>query len=498
MSKDKRKGFIIGFIIFLIIFIIGIIRKELQNDTFYTIKVGESIFKNGIDMLDHFSIHEGLPYTYPHWLYDCIIYLIYKVGSFTGIYISTIILYTILVLMVFITSKKITNNLSVAAFSTFICTISVCGFATARAQLVSFIIFATEIYFIESYLISSKKRYLFGLLFLSVLLCNMHVAVWPFYFVLYLPYIAEYIIALICNKIKLKKENKFIKYLKRKFILEKNSNIKYLILTMFLSIFTGFITPIKDTPYTYIIKTMMGNSQKYIEEHQTITWLTSPFTIIMAIETIFLTFFNKAKLRDFFMICGLVLMSIISIRHMALLGLIGTICFARVFDLFFLNFTFNIDEPIIKFFKKKIVLIPAFLIVITFTTLMTIHNAKSPFIREELYPIKAVEYIKENLDIEKMRLYNEYNYGSYILLNDIKVFIDSRADLYTKEFNNKEDIFDDYYYIGLHHELTLNKYKITHLLLPKEGNDIRNKIVNDKNYELIYEDENFEIYKKNS
>lgn len=50
-----------------------------QNDTFYTIKIGELIFNKGIDMQDHFTIH-NLPYTYPHWLYDLIIYLIYNTG----------------------------------------------------------------------------------------------------------------------------------------------------------------------------------------------------------------------------------------------------------------------------------------------------------------------------------------------------------------------------------------------------------------------------------
>ncbi len=34
---------------------------------------------------------------------------------------------------------------------------------------------------------------------IPILLANLHCAVWPFYFVLYLPYIAEYILALTCD-----------------------------------------------------------------------------------------------------------------------------------------------------------------------------------------------------------------------------------------------------------------------------------------------------------
>ena len=44
--------------------------------------------------------------------------------------------------------------------------------------------------------------------------------------------------------------------------------------------------------------------------------------------------------------------------------------------------------------------------------------------------------------MSSMRLFNEYNYGSYLLYEGIPVFIDSRADLYAPEFNGtrKEDI----------------------------------------------------------
>ena len=34
---------------------------------------------NGIDMMDHFSFHTNLAYTYPHWLYDVCTYLIYNI-----------------------------------------------------------------------------------------------------------------------------------------------------------------------------------------------------------------------------------------------------------------------------------------------------------------------------------------------------------------------------------------------------------------------------------
>ena len=96
---------------------------------------------------------------------------------------------------------------------------------------------------------------------------------------------------------------------------------------MIASLVTGLITPIGDTPYTYLIKTMMGNSQKYIQEHQMATLKDSIFTIIIVIETLFLAIISKIKLRDLFLILGLSFMSIISLRHIGILTVGICICF---------------------------------------------------------------------------------------------------------------------------------------------------------------------------
>ena len=96
-----------------------------------------------------------------------------------------------------------------------------------------------------------------------------------------------------------------------------------------------------------------------------------------------------------------------------------------------------------------------------------------------------------------MRLFNDYNFGSYLLFNDIPVFIDSRADLYTKQFNGLDyDIFDDYQDMGLIYKEKFDFYGITHLLIYKTFSPVSGQIENDKNYKLLYEDTNFALYEK--
>ena len=321
-------------VILIVIFCISITPVTLQNDTFYTIKVGEHIAKYGIDNQDPFSWHQDLAYTYPHWGYDLVTYYIYSAFGMTGIYITTCILSCILGLAIYLTNTKLIKN----SVTSFIITIGamylIQDYIAARAQLPSFILFVLTIYFIEMFLSTKKKRYALGLVIIPTILANTHVAVFPFYFVLYLPYIAEYIIAvlgdiIIYHKCKILKLKKSIKKLEIKENIEKlmikkeqlenlekrveriktkreeqlenpykikiikNSNVKWLILIMIICIFTGFLTPIGTTPYTYLVKTMEGNTTQNINEHQ-------PMTLSNETEVMATLLISKRQLSIFF------------------------------------------------------------------------------------------------------------------------------------------------------------------------------------------------------
>ena len=149
-------------ILLIAIFCFAISPVTLQNDTFYTIEIGEHIIENGIDMKDPFSFHD-LEYTYPHWLYDVGIYLIYSVGGQLGIYISTITLAVTLGILMYATNVKLTKK----RVTSFVITIGAMyllrDFIAARAQLATFILFVLTIYFIERFLETKNKRYAIGL-----------------------------------------------------------------------------------------------------------------------------------------------------------------------------------------------------------------------------------------------------------------------------------------------------------------------------------------------
>lgn len=543
MNKEVKISFNIVAIICIILLSASLAPITLQNDTFYTIKIGEHILEKGIDMKDPFSIHE-LPYTYPHWLYDVGIYLIYNAGGMTGIYISTIILSCILGILMYFTSKKIVKNDLVSFLLTLGAMYVLGTFIAARAQLLTYILFTLQILFIENFIETKKKRYALGLIIIPIIIANVHLAVWPFYFVPFLPYIAEYLIAIILDsnliyKIDLMHRKNTIKKLSRKqgneekianleaeykrkderfekfkeiekekrknpykLKIERKDNVKWLILIMIICLFTGLLTPLGDAPYTYLIKTMQGNTTKSINEHlPTVLIESTNMLMIVAIILSILVFTDtKIKLRDLFMLGGLIVLALMSKRQLSMLVILGVYSIGRLITDLFNKYDPNGTKKfmtIISSFFGKIITI---LLIVLFCVCLFKAKAGEKFIDANSYPVKASEYIKENLNLKEIRLYNDYNYGSYLLYQDIPVFIDSRADLYTPEFNGDKDkdIFTDFIRVSslsTHYNEIFKKYEITHIIT-STNSKMNLFISKDENYNKLYEDDNFVIYER--
>lgn len=498
---NKRIIFEVLAIVLIAIFCISLTPRTLQNDTFYTIKIGEHIIQEKeIDMIDPFSWHENLEYTYPHWLYDVIIYGIYSIGGMTGIYISTCIFAIILGITVYKVNSKLARNQVVSFFITIGVMYMLKDYITARAQLVTFILFILQIFAIEKLIETKQKRYGLALIIISILVANLHVAVWPFTFVLYLPYIAEYIIAILEEKTA----KKFGKEVKQgeKLLTEKKDGVKLLVIVMIICILTGLLTPLGTTPYTYLVKTMQGNTTDNINEHQPLILINDSAVISAIIILLAILIFTKAKIRlsDLIMLGGLTLLMFYSKRQSTIWVLVGGIILNK---LIYSLLEKDADKKAINSIISKFGIFALMVIMLSASFYLIRPKLKTQYIDESLYPVQMSEFIlnyfeENNIDISTVRLYNEYNYGSYLLYKDIPVFIDSRADLYAPEFNGGRDIFTDFIEssnLSVYFGDIFKKYDITHVILYK--NSKINMIITETNlrgYKLIKADDNFVFY----
>lgn len=545
-EKEQKIIFIIVAVSCIVLFAFAISPKTLQNDTYYTIKIGEYIYENGISNLteDIFSWHE-LPYTYPHWLYDLGVFLIYNTFGHAGIYASTIILASLLGIVIYQLCSKLSNNKIVSLIITIGSMYLLEPYIAARAQLLTFILFGLTVYFIEMFLETHKKRYGVYLIIIPLIIANVHCAVFPFYFVLYMPYIAEFLLISfvdwdldkkiqrlivkgllkvcknpkVCEKLQKKydaipdeiseKRRKRNKLRENPFRIKvtKNFFVIPLIFIMLASACTGVLNPAGDGAYTYLYKTMQGNTTDSINEHQPMVLIQcEEFMFVLCLFLAILVFTDtKIKLSDLFMLLGLTYLAFKTKRQISMFAIFCAPILAKLIAAMFEKYDKETCKKLMNFAGSCL---GACVIILTFA-LVSIDMLKDivddPYVDSGTYPVEASDWILENLDYKNIKLYNEYNYGSYLLFRGIPVFIDSRADLYAPEFNRDlenddtgRDIFSDALNIAgiaYNYKDAFEKYGVTHVISYSDSKLVM-LLSDDSEYKKLYDDDRFTIFER--
>ena len=267
--------------------------------------------------------------------------------------------------------------------------------------------------------------------------------------------------------------------------------INVLIIAFLLCVLSGFFNLNHNQCFTHFIYLKMGTTLNHIGEHQPIVLYDNPDFFLYL--TILLILFYKSKekisIKNILLLGGLFFLTICSYRHLALFLIVGVYPIIEYFSKY---------EFKSKLYKQKIVLF--FLVFSVCISCFQFYiNFNKKYIFNE-YPIDAAKYINNKINKDDMVLFNDYNYGSYLIFNNIKVFIDSRASLYTKQFNNlKYDIYEDWNLVCStgKYKKVFDRYKINHILT-KKNSILDYSLKSDYKYERIYSDKNYVIYKYNN
>ena len=488
--KNNRKIYII-FALFIIFITAVSVRRVMQNDIFFTIATGREMLANGYDNMDHLTWHEGLSFYKLRWAFDIIMTLLYNVTGFTGIYIFVIIIAVLTMLSLFYILIKQKNNKVLAFIATICSSLIMAGIGTftARAQIMSYLFLLLEVFFIERLLLTNKKRYYIYLFLISVLLVNFHASVWPVSIILVMPFLAEAIL----NKIIKKKKNIKLEI--------ENLNIKPLIITIILLFIGSFLSPIGVYTYIYMFKVMGTISSEFIAELQPTNLLTSLGMCSMLVVYTIIALATKAKIkvRDLLLFFGLFIMAALAVRNQSFFYIIGFIPLTRIVNDFFETYDNEhlLEKLTSKLNKNSLLAILAICILI-FMIPAIIQRTMEEYVDKKAYPVDATEYILNNLDYENMRIYDHFNFGSYLEFKGIKTFIDSRCEVYCKEFNNV-DILEDWLNVincTKHYDEIFEKYNIDYAIV-YNTEKINTYLSKDENYTKLYEDDYFSIYKCN-
>lgn len=484
---EKLKNVLI--IILIIIFTISLVPKTFQNDTFWTIVLGQNILEHGVQNEEELVWHEGLNFINPRWLFDVTIASIYNTFDLIGVYVFVIVMACIQALLYNYILNKITSRKYLAFIFTLITIYYASDVFTARGQTISFLLYILEFYALEQLVKNNKKWFSLLLIVIPILLANVHASVYAIYFIFYLPYIAEYI----WSKINLKNEND------TKITIANNIKISQILILMVIGGLAGFCTIPGLIPHTYMFKTMGQPVDSFIDEMKPVSFFSSIWFSTLIIITIAIIGFTRTKVRlsDCLFILGFALMAHSTNRAIYFFYFISSICVFRMINDFLTEYdiTFKLENSNMVFKIFEI----AFVITIILTSVKgVIRQASHKYADSAMAPAEIADYIINRLDVDNIRLYNSFNVGGYLEYRGIKTFIDSRAELFTPAFNEDCQILNDFLNMvsgSESYKKIFEKYGITHAILEKD--EIANQyIVYDPEWKQIYDYGNFLLYEK--
>ena len=429
-----------------------------ENDIWFLMSYGKYIVNHGFPHFDILSMHSNFKLVIQQWVPSVLFYESYKLlGSLGLIFlvfvINVLIVYFLYKLCLVISNHKVCSSVIT---SSIIALLLEMNFIVPRPQIFSLLFLIILLYLLESYLKKDTKKIYF-LPLISLLLINFHASMWPVFFIFCMPYVALLVV------------NYFTK---------KDKAISKLLLMMFLSFLAGFLNPYTIANMTYAF-TSYG-----VKEINEIIIEMAPFNL-----TGTLAIANYLVLILFYLVCFAMIHTKKVSLHYILLTF-GTfymsLCNMRNFSLFyiaslpFLSSTLNIkDNPK----KTKPCYLIYLIIIITFVTTITYKALNNDYhIKNDNEPL--VKYLQKENYKGKMKLYADYDNGSYYEFYGYHPYIDARAEIFLKVNNGKEDIFHEYYLLNdrqLDPETFLAKYNFTHLVTTK-GDVIYEYLINNSNY----------------
>ena len=461
------------FCFLLVPILFGIIRStHLDNDTWFILNYGRYILNHGFPTVDPFTIHEGLNLVIQQWLIDILFYKVYSLFGNNSLYfiVNLVNIYLVFItyqLLMLVTNKK--RNLSVL-FTTIIVTLFDLYFLTSRPQIFSASLLLTELYILEKYEKTKDKRVLLFLPLLSLIMINCHASMWLMLFCFCLPFFI----------------NTF-SFKVGKVVSVGGKKIDFIIPILGM-IIAGFINPYGIKAMTYVLTSynipwiynMVGEMK--IPSIHSLVGFTSYFIVFSIYLTYVVFVTKKNKIYHLLLLIGTTYLAISSNRGVLFL-IISSI---YPISYYIQNKFYVIKEPSDKLKKKAQFLFSVLCILVLLTFLYQLNNSKVNFSNSI---IDGVNDMVEQENINDIRLfchYDDCNYAEYL---GIKTYSDSRAEIFLKANNKKEDILKELYELGTMSdsdiEKFLEKYQFTHLIV-RSYSPLYEYLVNNDNYQVIY------------
>ncbi len=452
--------FLVAFSLFLMLFL------RCDIDYFWHYKAGEYMVKHGeILTKDIFSWSLNQYYWMSHeWLFEVIIYGLDVIFGKFHVFVYVFSITLILLFFLFFSQKKeYLKNIPFALFWTAFFILIFTGLS-GRPQLLSFLLLAVSVWLIFYYFYHPDSKRIYFLPLISFFWANVHGGSSN------LPYLLCFL-TIFCGLFQFSFSKIEAVRLSRKQII---TYFVVAIICMVAIVLNPHGIKMLFYPYQNMADSLMLST---IAEWQpsNLNEISHYVYFVFALVTLGIMIFSKKKIRFldaiyylFFLYLGLK-----SIRFWFFSYLVYT------FFIFYYVPKRKVDS-----YTCSLILVFSILLVAIFIR----GFSYSDVISTKSLSDSAIQVLKKE---RPERLFNYYDYGAYLIYQDIDVFIDGRADLYSKY------IYEDYQDISRlkygFPEL-ISKYQFDYFIVPKESG-LASYLKSTPDYSLIYQDKKCSIFK---
>lgn len=437
-----------------------------ETDFFWHIKAGEYMSKHGILTKDVFSWYMyGTSWMSHEWLFEIIIYNLTKLLGNSFNFIFPFVCISILELIFFIYNKK--NYLKNIPFTLLwiIFNLLFVFYIQIRPHLISYIFLALTIWFLYDLYKNENSKKIYILPFLSICWANVHGGSSNLGYIFCFIFLITGLFSFKFSKIEAKRIN-------------KKQAFKYLIVMILSMIsvcinvhgFKMFLYPYQNMGDTLMLSNITEWQPTVLSDASHYPY----FVLVILILFVFIFSKKKIQLIDFVLFGVSLLLGFKSIR--------------------FWSFTYIIMNFVVFDYvgKRKIdrsTCLGIFLLSLSLI-LFSITNFPNLSPSNDLLDEKVINILKTE---KPKRLYNMYDYGGILIYNDIEVFVDGRADLYSKynykDYLNISSLKGDY-------PKLIDKYNFDYFLVSDKYQLYTYLKYNDK-YELVYKNKKmgFALYR---
>ncbi len=465
----KKHKYVLGISFLLVcfsLFMTMLFHKE--SDYLWHVKAGEYMVKNkGVLTKDVFSWFMNGKYWMSHeWGFDVLIYLLKSVFGKSHLFIYPFLCITGLLLILFLSNKK--NYLKNIIFSLFwiIGFLIFCVYMQARPHLLSFSFVALTIWFLYDLFNNEKSKKIYFLPLVTLFWTNFHGGSSNL----------SYILCLIFVVVGLFKFN-FTKVAATR--LGKKQILKYLSVALICALVIC-INPhgvkMLSYPYLNIADSVMVN---FISEWQPTVLSNSShypyFILVIFIVGVMLLSKEKIKFIDLALLGISIVLGLKSIRFWG---------YTYIF-MSYVVFNYINERKIDRGTTRILFLLGSLFLVIFMTNYEILDKEYSKTVISD----EMISTIKKE---SPKRLYNMYDYGGELISNDIEVFIDGRADLYSKY--NLSDYSDISMLKGDYIKM-IEKYDFDYFLVNRKY-PINTYLGYSDDYEVLLDNKDTILYKK--